>query len=208
MNYKQKYLKYKKKYLNLQNQLGGNGGDKRKRDDEEKQIMDTSLISIDLINISRQIYNALLKYINYKNTNETHEDYMYRISKLNIIDDSTAPLQFDNKLKLKNEFLAYQSKEKSDIKKYELEDIIECYSHNDIDMKANKKCNVFQEYDETENDNEQKIPPVKLIEVNGRYNIQDGRHRVTAHIIKNIPNIHAIITNDGLGKRKPSILSE
>ena len=188
MDYKHKYLKYKQKYLHLRNQSGGAGEGKRKR--YENSI----LVDIDFINISPRIYEELIKYSEYKNINEKDEEYTERISKLIVIPDSTGPLKFEKKL----EFI------KSINNEYTMEDLIYCYSQNEV----NEKCKKFQD------DENNEIPPVQLEKIEDRYNIIDGRHRITAHIIKNIPNIFAIITNasvnseeDTIAKRKPIIFT-
>jgi coproporphyrinogen III oxidase len=168
INYRKKYLKYKNKYLELKKYIGG--GDE---------------IKISDINLSNEIKKAIEKYSAYRNTNESYEAFQKRLDSYIYIDNQNeiiGNLNFDTKL----EYLKINNPELT------IYDLIYCYSLNEQD---NKNCKAFtyndskDDYDET-----MKIIPIKLKkEYGNRYKIIDGRHRIVAHILQNVPTIIAKI---------------
>ena len=168
INYYQKYLKYKNKYINLKNTFGGVNNS----------------ISINLIDIllPLAIKDEALKYIQFRDTNESEEDYKKRLETYNYdINAHNKCINFEEKFNLLKTVNPTIS----------MDDVIYCYSLNEQDC---NRCKAFQYCDIIDDINPKiDIQIITLNKSGNKYSIDNGRHRITAHIIKNNKTVLATI---------------
>jgi hypothetical protein len=156
-SYYEKYSKYKRKYFDLKKQLGGNIS-----------------ININELNLTTRIKDAIIELKQYRNTDESEEAYNTRINLFNYTTDDAGPLKFQSKYDSYNKFN----------QELTIETLIYCFSLNNEDQ-DHARCNEFK-FDDLTDEYTKEIDPISISrQLDGTYNIINGRHRVAAHIIKN-----------------------
>ena len=173
-NYYLKYLKYKKKYLQLKTQTGGND------------------IPIQQIRLDNRTIEEGIRILPYIFTNPDEIAHYTRIlNSFSTGKPGNFIRSFESILSSINTVLANENKEPMTLR-----NLLYCYSLVTQDL---THCLHFvEQYDQIRDvtilDLTLEPPSITLISQPDRtYHVNDGRHRVIAHILFNRPTIKAII---------------
>ncbi len=173
-SYYEKYSKYKRKYFDLKKQLGG-----------VPQVGVPFSININELNLGMEMQIPIMDLKQYRSTNETDEEYDARIKTYRFQYSNLGELNFQRKLSN-----AQKDRGPNDT----METLIECFSYNQ-NQTDDGQCMAYNENERDEDGPPLTVPPISISinETNGRYDIDNGRHRVVAHIINNNTTIMAIL---------------
>jgi hypothetical protein len=184
MDYKNKYKKYKKKYLELKIQLGGDPNS-------------VKLFDINEIVMCNRMIEALRnpEYNQYIDRYPDVAAYNERVAQLEeeqkrLGNRSGYSLDFESKLVVYNRF-GFRGG---------MSGLIECFSRNENPSSDDDMCRAISYIEPTGSAGSagsaekyrEVNEPVKLEYVDdwNKYVVLNGRHRVVAHIIKNVPYIY------------------